>query len=115
MSSEGADGWKRGDPIGYTRGQIPNFDVAGYGGERYEAMVPDTLDLQERAAMSVNCLTRCTAPEADYEIYTWVHLGYNPPMMQHDWHDRFHRSCRTSTSSPGSPHCFIWSARLIQR
>ena len=38
--------WQRGEPILYIRGEIPRFDVPRYEGERYQALVPDTLDLQ---------------------------------------------------------------------
>ena len=44
-----ATDWKPGDPIGYVRPEIPDFEMPDYQGERYEAMVPDTLDLAERA------------------------------------------------------------------
>ena len=40
--------WKPGDPIGYISPQIPECEMPPYRGERYEAMVPDTLDLAER-------------------------------------------------------------------
>ena len=64
--------WKRGDPIGYIREEVPEFAVPAYEGERYEALVPDTLDLQERAALAVNGLTGPTDPLADYEMYWTV-------------------------------------------
>jgi len=69
--------------IGYIRKEIPEFDIPAYEGERYEDLVPDTLDLQERAALAVNGLTGPTDPLADYEIYFMVYLLHNPPMMQH--------------------------------
>ena len=56
MSNEHGSGWKRGDPIGYIREEIPEFEVCAYEGERYEVLVPDTLDLQERAALAINGL-----------------------------------------------------------
>ena len=59
-------GRKPGDTIGYIREEIPDFDVPAYEGERYEALVPDTLDLQERAALAVNTLTGPTDPLADH-------------------------------------------------
>ena len=40
-----------------------------YTGERYEALVPDTLDIQERAGLAVNVLTEAVDPQADYEMY----------------------------------------------
>ena len=81
------EGWKRGDPIGYIREDIPEFDVPAYVGDRYEAMVPDTLDLQERARMGVNCLTSSTDPEADYEMYWGVDFRTRPPVMSHTFAD----------------------------
>ena len=90
--------WQHGDPIGYVRTSIPEFDVAEYEGERYESLVPDTLDLQERAALAVNGLTGPTDPLADYEMYMWVYLRYKPPMMQHDWND--HCQCKFLEALP---------------
>ena len=75
------------DTIGYIREEIPRFDVPAYEGERYEALAPDTLDLQERAALAVNGLTGPTDPEADYEVYFAVFFNTNPPTMAHDWSD----------------------------
>ena len=80
-------GWKPGDPIGYIRQEIPHFTVPAYAGERYEALVPDTLDLQERMALAVNVLTNATDPLADYEIYFWGRIRSNPPVMRHDYSD----------------------------
>jgi hypothetical protein len=77
-------GWKKGDPIRYIRDEIPDFSLPSYGGERYEAMVPDTLDIQERATLGINALTELTDPEADYEIYFDGLLGSNPPVLVHD-------------------------------
>ena len=80
-------GWKPGDPVGYIRDVIPDFKIPPYGGERYRRLVPDTLDLQDRAALAVNALTRSTDPMADYEMYMWINLKSNPPSMLHDFGD----------------------------
>ncbi len=40
-----ATDWKPGDPIGYVRPEIPDFEMPDYQGERYEAMAPDTWTL----------------------------------------------------------------------
>ena len=77
--------WQRGDPIGYMRDHITEFAVPAYDGARYEALVPDTLDLQERAALAVHGLTAPTDPLADYEMYFYATFAQNPPMMQHDY------------------------------
>ena len=91
-------GWKHGDPIEYMLDEAPGFDVAAYEGERYEAMVPDTLDLQERAALAVNVLTEATDPQADCEMYWLTHLGRNPIVMQHDFSD--HCQCKFMEALP---------------
>ena len=67
-----ATDWKPGDPIGYIRPEIPDFEMPDYRGERYEAMAPDTLDLAERAGLVVHALTESTNPQADYEPYWTV-------------------------------------------
>jgi len=98
MSTDINENWKAGDPIKYMRDQAPEFTIAPYEGERYEAMVPDTLDLQERAALAVNVLTGSTDPEADYEIYWLVDLRRNPLLMQHDFSD--HCQCKFLEALP---------------
>ena len=62
---------------------VPRFDIPPYKGERYEAMVPDTLDVQERAALAVNGLTGPTDPEKGYLLYFLTHFSANPPVMTH--------------------------------
>src|SRR5690242_2293561 len=61
--------WKPGTPIKYARDKAPPFQIPPYQGDRYEATVPDTLDLAERAEWGLNALTGCTDPHADSEIY----------------------------------------------
>jgi hypothetical protein len=75
--------WQRGDPIPYVRGEIPGFSVSPYDGERYEAMVPDTLDIEERAALAVNGLTGPLDAQKDYMLYFGVSFKSNPPSMYH--------------------------------
>ena len=41
---------------------------------RYQAEVPDTLDLAERAALAVNALTGASDPEFKYETFQGGHL-----------------------------------------
>ena len=89
------EGWTRGDPMGYVRDEAPAFSLPDYGGERYEALVPDTLDIQERAALGINALTELTDPDADYEIYGDALFNSIPPLLVHDecdtvqckWHE----------------------------
>ena len=99
---ETAGDWKPGDPVGYIRPEIPEFDLPPYRGERYEATVPDTLDLQERARLALNCLTETTDPLADGEVYWIVNLGANPPKMSHN--------CWQGPTLPK----FMWAASLMR-
>ncbi len=50
-------------------------------GEYYTATVPDTLDLAERARLSVRGLTEFLNPEADYAHYVHACFDANPPYM----------------------------------
>lgn len=76
---------KRSPNIGYITPEIPPITVRPWSGTRYQALVPDTLDLAEMADLAINCLTRNPDPEADYEIYWYVDLARRPPSMMHDW------------------------------
>ena len=93
---------KAGLSIDYVRPHVPEVRQPEFNGSRYEAHIPDTLDLAERAALSLNALTEVVDPTADYEPYChiyanpkgWNHYGaqYNPdierqaPVMTHDFH-----------------------------
>ena len=50
-------------------------------GERYEATVPDTLDLAERARLAVHGLTNFLNPAADYAPYGHVYFNGNPAYL----------------------------------
>ena len=80
---QSGEGWKPGDPIGYIRSEIPEFDTLPYEGDRYNTPVPDTLDLQERARLALHAITESTDPLADYEPYYVVFFRTNPPLMIH--------------------------------
>ena len=87
MSKNQDIGGKPVGTVGYIRQESPEFTMPGYDGNRYEVLTPDTLDLQERAALAINAMTSSTDPEADYEIY-WVGDFYrNPPVLIHNWND----------------------------
>jgi hypothetical protein len=60
-----------------------NIPLGDYTGERYEALVPDTLDLAQEAGKIVNFLTRAVSPRrTDYAVYHLMHLGYNPAILE---------------------------------
>jgi hypothetical protein len=52
-------------------------------GVRYRAVVPDTLDLADRAALAVNGLGGTLDPELECLPYGQVHYGFDPPVMHH--------------------------------
>ncbi|NUQ66468.1 MAG: twin-arginine translocation signal domain-containing protein [Pirellulales bacterium] len=41
------------DRVPYICHEVSHFEVPPYEGDRYEAMVPDTLDIQERAILAL--------------------------------------------------------------
>lgn len=74
-------------PIKYIREDIPSFEIPAYRGKTYEDLVPNTLDIAERAKLGIHALTSITDPAADYQIYWAVNLLRNPPVMQHEFDD----------------------------
>jgi hypothetical protein len=52
-------------------------------GQHYEAEVPDTLDLADRARLAINGLTRAVDAEHDYEHYFLILYMKQPPEMWH--------------------------------
>lgn len=74
--------------IEYINEDIPDFKLPLYSGEIEEVLIPDTLDLQDRASLAVNGLTGPTDADADYEIYWRAHFKSNPPIMYHSFDDQ---------------------------
>jgi len=54
-----------------------------YAGERYEATVPDTLDLAHRAELALRGIARTTDPDDECMMWFHVHWNSNPPYMIH--------------------------------
>jgi hypothetical protein len=54
-----------------------------YSGERYQAEVPDTLDLAERAAIAINGLGGMIDPNAGHHMCFSVHYCSKHPYMSH--------------------------------
>jgi hypothetical protein len=73
----------RSTEIRYINPEVPFVERPAYRGQRYEVLAPDTLDLQEMAALAINGLTSPTDPEADYELYWWATFNSNPPLLRH--------------------------------
>ncbi len=72
------------EPKDYLDTTLPQeVQVPLFPGLRYQAQVPDTLDLAERAMLAINAMTRCVNPAMDYRIYFWVHYCAQPPLLVH--------------------------------
>lgn len=88
-------------------------------GEFIETQVPDTIDLQERARLAINALTRCTNPEADYDVYFSGRLDQNPPVLfrQMRFYGKFHEALtmmRMVTGERTNEHVDqIWRDRFL--
>jgi len=67
--------------ISYARQAIPPVQVPPYRGHRYEAIIPATLDLAERAQIALEgVLTSSGNPDYDYEIYLQTDINFQPPI-----------------------------------
>ena len=61
----------------------PELDMAAYAGERYQAVVPDTLDLAERAELAINAIGGTIDPAMHYQMFFRVMYACKPPYLQH--------------------------------
>ena len=73
--------------IEYVRKQAPAFEIPPYRGQRYGDKVPDTLDIAERGKLAIHALASITDPEADEEIFWYMDIFRNPPIIRHDFSD----------------------------
>jgi len=73
--------------IQYIRPDAPAPVLPAYDGRRYSVETPDSLDLQQRAALALHALTSQVDPAADCEIYWATQVDKDPPYMYHDWND----------------------------
>jgi len=73
--------------IEYIRQDIPRAETPPYQGTRYRDRVPDTIDIAENARLAIHALTALTDPDADYEMYFYLRILRNPPVLAHDHSD----------------------------
>jgi hypothetical protein len=67
----------------YINPSAPPCAPPTYDGVTWDALVPATLDLADRARLAVNALTEPLDPEVDYELYWAVDLLARTPVMYH--------------------------------
>ncbi len=58
-------------------------DAPNITGKRYEATIPDTLDLADRAKLALNGLGGVLDPERDHLMHFFVRYNTQPPYMYH--------------------------------
>jgi hypothetical protein len=73
--------------IKYINPDIGELRDPEYPGRYYEAVVPATLDLAERARLATHALTAMTNPKIDHEIFFTVSHMTRPPAMDHNASD----------------------------
>ena len=66
---------------------VPAHELPAYKGQRYQAEVPDTLDLADRAALALNGIGGTIDPDGDYQMYFELYCNTNPPYMLHGGSD----------------------------
>ena len=62
---------------------VPVLGDSVYAGHRYEAVVPDTLDLAERAALAINGIGGTIDPDLNYYMFFFVRYACKTPYMAH--------------------------------
>ena len=62
---------------------MTTLDKPTIEGERYQATIPDTLDLADRTELALNGLGGSLDPELDYELYFWIRYTAQPAYMYH--------------------------------
>jgi hypothetical protein len=92
--------------LNYINPIAPEIAKPEYPGVRYEARIPATLDLAERASLAVNVLTEALDPDFDFELYWIADLLADPPIMYHTVDDHVQAKfftalplCRTASGS----------------
>lgn len=82
------DGYDKDRPksvIKYINPNAPAANAPTFKGKYYEDFVPDTLDIAQRAELAISAMTNATNPAADYEMYFYLTVFRNPPVIMQDF------------------------------
>ena len=60
---------------------LAEIGVLPFEGDRYEAGVPDTLNLVERAELAIHAITSMLDPDRDYLMYSHSEFSRRPPVV----------------------------------
>ena len=104
--------------LNYINSNPPHVEPPVYSGEYYDAQVPATLDLAERARLCVNVITETTDPDYDDELYWIIDLLDREPAMYHTVDDhvqaKFLQSLPLDRTACGSTQNLDVEHRLMQ-
>jgi len=75
------------EPIGYINTDPVPLRAFTYPGKSYEALVPATLDLADRAKLAINAFTETMNPNCDLESYYWFNILTDPATLHHSYSD----------------------------
>ncbi|MFA6109113.1 MAG: hypothetical protein WDA75_10100 [Candidatus Latescibacterota bacterium] len=104
--------------LAYINPGAPRVSPPSYPGTYYDAVVPATLDLAERARLCVNALTATTDPACDDELYWIVDLLAREPVMYHTVDDhvqaKFFQALPLNRIACGSTQNLEVEHRLLQ-
>jgi len=104
--------------LNYINPDAPRAPAPEYPGEYYDALVPATLDLAERARLCVNALTETTDPAYDDELYWIIDLLARKPAMYHTVDDhvqaKFFQALPLDRAACGSAQNLDVEHRLMQ-
>jgi len=104
--------------LNYINPDAPRVAPPVYSGEYYDAQVPATLDLAERARLCVNALTETTDPAYDDEMYWVIDLLSHEPAMYHSVDDhvqaKFFQALPLNRTQCGSEQNLDVEHRLMQ-
>ncbi|RKY03837.1 MAG: hypothetical protein DRP56_10765, partial [Planctomycetota bacterium] len=67
--------------------KVPQVKLQAPSGDRYEATVPDTLDLAYRSEMALRGIARTVDPENDYLVWSEIFWANDPAYMKHNFYD----------------------------
>ena len=70
------------EKAGHADKNLPKIPLPYFEGERYEAEIPDTLDLAKRAELALHAITRMVDPNRNYALYSIARFNRRPPVLQ---------------------------------
>jgi hypothetical protein len=73
---------RKSTAMDYFDDSLPGIDVPRYAGDRYQAVVPDTLELADVASLTIRAITNMLDPSRDYLMYARARFDRRPPAIR---------------------------------